>query len=188
VCARALACYRAGRPDLTDRILAEDLPPSEITGVGDDEALAPFPGPDEQWRLHHAAPGHPAQPAGAAPLVALAAGRDAIIALAQPAPHDAEPDAASLEPLAELARRLGGRLPGATVYLAGELAPAVRDQLVAAVEAAGARLVAGPGPGTDYYVRGEHCPVQTIARLERQGVRPWPEPGDHAVVSTLTMT
>jgi len=28
VCARALACYRAGRPDLTERILAEDLPPS----------------------------------------------------------------------------------------------------------------------------------------------------------------
>ena len=38
VFARALACYRAGRPDLAERILAEDLPPSEI--VDDDRAAA----------------------------------------------------------------------------------------------------------------------------------------------------
>src|SRR5262245_38043586 len=36
VFARALACYRAGRPDLMDRILAEDMPPSEIV---DDDRL-----------------------------------------------------------------------------------------------------------------------------------------------------
>lgn len=161
VCARALACYRAGRPDLTDRILAEDLPPSEIT---DDESLKPFPGPDERWMLQNAQPGRPA-------LAALASGRDAIIALAQPAPHDAEPDTATIEPLAAVVRRLGRGLPGSTVYLAGEFTQMNRDKIAAAVEAAGARLVAGPLPGTDYYVRGDGCLVQTIAQLERQGAR-----------------
>jgi hypothetical protein len=161
VCARALACYRAGRPDLTDRILAEDLPPSAITG---DDALAPFPGPDEQWLIQNAPGGRPA-------LAALVGGRDAIVALAQPAPHDAEPDPATIEPLAAVVRRLGRGLSGATVYLAGELDRARRDQLVAAIEAAGARLVAGPVPGTDYYVHGDACPVQTVAQLERQGAR-----------------
>jgi len=159
-CARALACYRAGRPDLTDRILAEDLPPSEITG---DEAPVPFPGPDEQWRIR----GGEASLA----LVALAEGRDAIIALAQPAPHDAEPDSPTIEPVLAVERRLARGLAGATVYLAGELKAARRDQLVAAVAAAGARLVAGPLPDTDYYVLGDACPVQTIAQLERQGAR-----------------
>jgi len=159
VCARAIASYRAGRPDLTDRILADDLPPSEITGS---DALAPFPGPDEQWMIRTAGAARPA-------LAALAGGRDAIVALAQPAPHDAEPDTASLEPLAAVARRLGDDLRGATVYLAGEIAD--RDRRVAAIEAAGARLVAGPIPGTDYYVCGARCPVATIAQLERQGTR-----------------
>jgi hypothetical protein len=161
VCARALACYRAGRPDLTERILAEDLPPSEIT---DDEALEPFPGPHERWMIERAPVDRPA-------LAALASGRDAIVALAQPAPHDAEPDTAAIEPLAAVDRRLGRGLAGSTVYLAGELEPERRDKLTAAIEAAGARLVAGPFPGTDYYVHGDRCPVQTIARLERQGVR-----------------
>lgn len=161
VCARALACYRAGRPDLTDRILAEDLPPSEIT---DDESLKPFPGPDERWMIERAAPGRPA-------LAALVGGRDAIVALAQPAPLDAEPDTASIEPLAAVVRRLGRGLPGSTVYLAGELRPMSRDRIVAAIEAAGARLVAGPFPGTDYYVHGDWCLVQTVAQLERQGAR-----------------
>ncbi len=41
----------------------------------------------------------------------------------------------------------------------------------AAGEAAGARLVAGPFPGTDYYIHGDVCLVQTIAQLERQGAR-----------------
>ena len=70
-----------------------------------------------------------------------------------------------------MARRLDRGLPGRAVYLAGELAPERRDRIAAAVEAAGARLVAGPFPGTDYYVRGDRCPVQTIAHLERHGVR-----------------
>jgi hypothetical protein len=161
VCARALACYRTGRPDLTDRILAEDLPPSEITG---DDALEPFPGPYEQWMIQNAAAARPA-------IAALAGGRDAIVALAQPAPHDAEPDPPTIEPLAAVVRRLGRGLPGKTVYLAGELTPQNRDKIIAAIEAAGARLVAGPFPGTDYYVHGDRCPVQTIAQLERQGAR-----------------
>lgn len=157
-CARALACYRAGRSDLTDRVLAEDLPPPAI--AGDDAAS--FPGPDEQWRIRSGAAG----PA----LAALAAGRDAIVALAQPAPHDAEPDAASFEPVLAVERRLRRGLARATVYLAGELKPARRDRLVAAIAAAGARLVVGPVPGTDYYVAGD-APAQAIAELERRGVR-----------------
>ena len=161
VCARALACYRAGRPDLTERILAEDLPPSEQT---DDESLKPFPGPHERWMVERAPDVRPA-------LAALVGGRDAIIALAQPAPHDAELDTPALEPLAAVVRRLGRGLPGSTVYLAGEFKRISRDKIVAAVEAAGARLVAGPFPGTDYYVHGDWCLVQTIAQLERQGAR-----------------
>jgi len=161
VCTRALACYRAGRPDLTDRILADDLPPPEIT---DDDVLAAFPGPHEQWLIRHAAAANPA-------IAALVGGREAIVSLAQPAPHDADPDAISVAPISAVVRRLGRGLRGATVYLAGELAPARRDKIAAAIEAAGARLVAGPAPGTDYYVRGDRCPVQLVARLERQGTR-----------------
>ncbi len=161
VCARALACYRAGRVDLTERILAEDLPPSEIT---DDESLKPFPGPHEQWLIARQPAEHPA-------ITALAAGREALVALAQPAPLDAEPDTASIEPLAAVVRRLGRGLPGSTVYLAGEFKHIQRDKVIAALEAAGARLVAGPFPGTDYYVHGDWCLVQTIAQLERQGAR-----------------
>jgi hypothetical protein len=159
-CARALACYRAGRPDLTDRILAEDRPPSAIT---DDEPPRPFPGLDEQWRIHRAV----ARPA----VVALAEGSGAIVAMAQPAAHDAEPDSPAFEPVVAVERRLSRRLAGATVYLAGELEPPRRDKLVTAIAAAGARLVAGPLPSTDFYVLGDACPVQTIAQLERQGAR-----------------
>ena len=61
--ARSRATARAA-PDLTERILAEDLPPSEITG---DDALAPFPGPHEQWLIEHAPGARPA-------LAALAGG------------------------------------------------------------------------------------------------------------------
>ncbi len=161
VLARALACYRAGRPDLTDRILAEDPPATEIV---DDKELPAFPGPHEQWLVEHAPTVRPA-------LVALAGGRSHVIALAQPAPSDAEPDTASLEPVAAVVRRLGRGLPGSTVYLAGEFKTMNRDAIAAAIEAAGARLVNGPFPGTDYYVHGDWCLVQTIAQLERQGAR-----------------
>jgi len=161
VCARALACYRAGRPDLTDHILVEDLPPPAITG-GD--ALGSFPGPDERWVIQHAPGARPA-------IEALVSGRDAIVALAQPAPHDAEPDSPTIEPVAAVVRRLDRGLWGKTVYLAGEFAPASRDKIAGAIEAAGARLVAGPLPGTDYYVLGGACPVPAIAQLERQGAR-----------------
>jgi NAD-dependent DNA ligase len=77
----------------------------------------------------------------------------------------------SVAPIGAVVRRLGRGLRGATVYLAGELAPPRRDNIAAAIEAAGARLVAGPAPGTDYYVRGDRCPVQLVARLEREGMR-----------------
>jgi hypothetical protein len=161
VCARALACYRAGRPDLTKRILAEDLPPSEIV---DDTVLPPFPGPHEKWLIENAPATRPA-------IVALASGMDAVTGLAKGAPYDAEPDTASIEPIGAVVRRLGRGLPGSTVYLAGEFKYLDKGKISAAVEAAGARLVNGPFPGTDYYVHGDWCLVQTIAQLERQGAR-----------------
>lgn len=161
VCARALACYRAGRPDLAKRILAEDLPPSEII---DDTSLPPFPGPHEKWLIEHAPGARPA-------IAALAGGLESVIALAHAAPHDAEPDSTSIEPIRAVVRRLGRGLPGSTVYLAGEFKYMDKDKITAAVEAAGARLVNGPFPGTDYYVHGDWCLVQTIAQLERQGAR-----------------
>ncbi|MEO8552960.1 MAG: hypothetical protein ABI678_23470, partial [Kofleriaceae bacterium] len=159
VFARALACYRAGRPDLTERILAEDLPPSEVV---DDTALPPFPGPHEQWLIEH----------GHAPAVAaLVAGLHGLIEVAKPAPFDAEADAPTIEPTDAVVRRLGRGLPGSTVYLAGEFKYLDKSKIAAAVEKAGARLVNGPFPGTDYYVHGDWCAVQTIAQLERQGAR-----------------
>lgn len=161
VCARALACYRAGRPDLTIRILAEDMPPSEITA---DSGLPPFPGPNEQWLIEHAAAQHPA-------VAALAGGLPGVLALARPAPDDAEPDLPSIDATFAVVRRLGRGLPGSTVYLAGEFKYMNKDAIAKAVEAAGARLVNGPFPGTDYYVHGDWCLVQTIAQLERQGAR-----------------
>jgi hypothetical protein len=161
VCARALACYRAGRPDLMERILAEDPPPSEIV---DDDKLPAFPGPHEQWLIERAPDARPA-------VRALAGGRDAVLGLAKPAPMDSEHDTPSLEPIAAVVRRLGRGLPGSTVYLAGEFKYLDKGKITAAVEAAGARLVNGPFPGTDYYVHGDWCLVQTIAQLERQGAR-----------------
>jgi hypothetical protein len=161
VAARALATYRAARPDLTARILDEDLPPSEIT---DDEALAPFPGPHERWMLERAPHARPAY-------AALANGLPGLLALAQPSPLDAEPDRPTLEPMSAVVRRLGRGLPGSTVYLAGEFKHLDKDKITAGILKAGARLVAGPFPGTDYYVHGDWCLVETIAQLERQGAR-----------------
>lgn len=160
VCARALACYRAGRADLTERVLVEDLPPAEVAG----DEPARFPGPHEQWLIDHAADTAPAA-------VALARGKAGVLALAQPAPHDAEADTPSLAPIAAVERRLGRALRGATVYLAGEFTTLDARSIRIALEKAGARLVGGPFPGTDYYVHGDTCAVQTIAQLERQGTR-----------------
>lgn len=161
VFARALACYRAGRPDLMDRILAEDLPPSEIV---DEQSLPAFPGPHEQWLIERAPHARPA-------IAALAKGRDAILAIAKGAPYDAEPDTPAIDAIGTVVRRLGRGLRGSTVYLAGEFKYVDKGALAKAVEAAGARLVNGPFPGTDYYVHGDWCLVQTIAQLERQGAR-----------------
>jgi hypothetical protein len=161
VVARALACFRAGRPDLSERILAEDLPPAEIV---DDDALPAFPGPHEKWLAENAPGSRPA-------VDALTKGRAAVLALAKAAPYDAEADTASIEALVPVVRRLGRGLKGSTVYLAGEFKYLDKGKIAKAVEAAGARLVNGPFPGTDYYVHGDWCLVQTIAQLERQGAR-----------------
>jgi len=160
VAARALACYRAGRADLTERILVEDLPPPEIAG----DELGAFPGPHENWMIEHAPAARPA-------ITALAGGRDMLVKLARTAPHDAEADTPSIEAIAAVVRRLGRGLKGSTVYLAGEFKRMNKDAVAAAVVKAGARLVGGPFPGTDYYVHGDWCLVQTIAQLERQGTR-----------------
>jgi hypothetical protein len=164
-CARALACFRAGRPDLTARVLADDLPPAEGTGTDHLE----FPGDHERWLVDAGL----ASPA----LAALAAGHAAIVALAQPAAHDAEPDVASLEALTRLARRLGSfGIAGAIVYVARELPD--REAVVAAIAGAGARVVAGPLPGIDFYVVGD-APAEVIVRLERMGARRF-APGEGA--------
>ncbi|HEY5944748.1 MAG TPA: hypothetical protein VIV40_04625, partial [Kofleriaceae bacterium] len=147
VFARALACYRAGRPDLMDRILAEDLPPAELVN---DDSLPAFPGPHEVWMIERAPHVRPA-------IAALAKGREAVLALARSAPYDAEPDTPTIDPINAVVRRLGRGLPGSTVYLAGEFKYLDKGKLAQAVEAAGARLVNGPFPGTDYYVHGDWC-------------------------------
>ncbi len=165
-CARALACYRAGRPDLTELVLAEDLPPAELT---DDERANPFPGPDETWRVEHAAPSEHRAIRDVA-IAALAGGREAVIALAHPAHHDAEPDATSLDGVGAVARRLRRDLRGAAVYIAGELKAPERIAALAALERAGARVVAGPSPGTELYFAID-CPPHVIAELERRGLR-----------------
>ena len=94
-----------------------------------------------------------------------------MITSAKPAPFDAEADTPSIEATDAVVRRLGRGLPGSTVYLAGEFKYLDKSKIAAAVEKAGARLVNGPFPGTDYYVHGDWCAVQTIAQLERQGAR-----------------
>ena len=127
-------------------------------------SLPPFPGPHEQWLVEHAPGARPA-------IAALARGRRRCSRSRKRAPHDAEADAPSIEPVAPVVRRLGRGLPGSTVYLAGEFKYVDKGKIAAAVEAAGARLVNGPFPGTDYYVHGDWCLVQTIAQLERQGAR-----------------
>ncbi|CAN5890850.1 hypothetical protein BH11MYX2_BH11MYX2_09210 [soil metagenome] len=161
VCARVLASYRAGRPDLAQRILAEDMPASEIT---DNAELPPFPGPHETWMIANAPTARPA-------LAALASGMDAVLALSEPGPLDGEPDRATLEPVAAVVRRLGRGFPGSTAYIAGVFQVRDRALIERSVVAAGARLVAGPFPGTDYYVFGDVVPVQIVAQLERQGAR-----------------
>jgi hypothetical protein len=158
-CARALACYRAGRLDLTERILVEDLPPAEIV----DGALPEFPGPHERWLRENGA--------ASTALAALMAGRAAVLALAKPAADDAEADTPSIASTVAVVRRLGRGLPGSTVYLAGEFEQRDKEAIASAVIAAGARIVNGPFPGTDYYVHGDTCLVQTVAQLERQGTR-----------------
>jgi hypothetical protein len=160
VAARAIACYRAGRADLAQRIVVEDVPPPEPTG----EELATFPGPHEQWLAEKA-------PGARIAVTALAGGAATLARLAKPAPHDADPDAASIDAIQRVARRLARGLPGATVYLAGDFKRGTRANIEDAIVKAGGRVVGGPFPGTDYYMLGERCPAQLIAELERRGTR-----------------
>ncbi len=161
VYARALASYRAGRADLARRVLADDPPAAALVA---DDAAPTFPGPNEQWLVAHAADSRPA-------LVALAGGLDVIAANGKPAPFDAEPDVTSFEAFAALARRVDRSLAGATVYVAGELEYMAKRALADRIAKAGARLVGGPFPGTDFYIRAKSAPAALIAELERHGAR-----------------
>ena len=166
--AHARAGVRAGPGVLPRRAARSDRPDprrgSAAVGAHRRRAAAPFPGPDERWLIERAAAARPA-------IAALAGGAEAIAALAQPAPHDAEPDAPTIEPVLAVERRLGRGLAGRDRGPRRRAPGGAPRQLAAAVAAAGARLVAGPLPGTDYYVLGDWCLAQTIAQLERQGAR-----------------
>jgi len=159
-CARVLACHRAGRPDLAARLLAEDPPP---TAVADDETLGGFPGADERWLAEHAPELRPS-------ITALILGRDGVLALAHAADPDAEPDRASLVPMAAVEHRLDRSLRGKLVCVVGELKATERAELTAIIERIGAHVVAGPVPGTDFYIAGEHA-ARAVAQLERLGAR-----------------
>jgi hypothetical protein len=159
--ARVLALHRIGRPDLARRVMAEELPPAELVSL---DVLPDFPGASEKWLLEH----HP----GVDPATtALVSGEDAVIALARPAPEDAEPDSHSFETALALERWLARPIDGATVYLAGNFPGDSKDRHAAAILERGGRLVDGPFPGTHYYVMGLTCPVTIVAQLERQGTR-----------------
>lgn len=94
VVARCLACYRAGRPDLAQRILDHDVPaPAPVGGE-----MQAFPGPHERWLVEHTPETQPA-------LAALMAGLPGVIGHAKPAPFDGDPDSSLLAPVAELAQQ-----------------------------------------------------------------------------------
>lgn len=99
--ARSLGCYRAGRPDVAQRILEEDLPPPAIV---DDESSSSYPGPHERWLIERAPEVQPA-------VVAVAAGLSGVLARAEPAPFDGEPDASRLAALDAIAQRAARPLP-----------------------------------------------------------------------------
>jgi len=96
VVARSLGCYRAGRPDLAQRILEMDLPPPVAV---DDEPARSFPGPHERWLIERVPEEQPA-------VTALVAGLPGVLAHAKPAPFESEPDTFLLAPLDAIARRL----------------------------------------------------------------------------------
>ena len=159
--ARILGLVRAGRPDLAKRMLAEELPPGAVTSL---DALPTFPGLDEKWMVEHHRDLDPAT-------TALVEGMDAILALAEPAPKDAEADSFSFETIGTLERWLARPIDGATLYLAGDFPGDTKKAHADAIEARGGRLVDGPFPGTHYYVMGLTCLVTTVAQLERQATR-----------------
>jgi hypothetical protein len=98
VVARALACYRAGRPDLSERLIREDLLSPQTV---DDSAQSAFPGPHELWMQKHAPALWPAA-------TALVDGLVAIVALAKQAPFDGESDRSDLVAIAAIEQRLCG--------------------------------------------------------------------------------
>jgi hypothetical protein len=159
-CARVLAAYRAGRPDLADRVLVSDPPPAER--VGDDPHA--FVGPNERWFAERA-------PAARFAVTALVAGRDAVVSLARPAASDAEPDLASLESITALARRLDRVLVGANVGVIGELTPDERGAVAAALHAAGADLIDSATANLDFFIEGKGASASAIAYAERGGAR-----------------
>ena len=167
VAGEALALFLAGRPDLTGRALAFDVPRAEPL-VGVDGAPA-FPGPDEQWRVAHEPSRWPA-------LTALVAGLPALLECRTAAPPDAQPDTFDPAVLTSYEERLRDDLAGATVCLLGSLTD--RSLVESELAARGARIVSAPFAGTHFYVAARDAEPQIVARLEQHGARrlPWPLP------------
>ena len=162
--ARVLACYRAGRADLAERVLADDPPPAEVVEDASCRAILPVSRPNEQWLVAHAPDARPA-------LVALAGGLGAIAANAKPAPFDAEPDATSLEPFAALPRAARSRSSRARPCTSPASSSTWRRAALADASRRPARgSSARPFPGTDYYVRGARARRRS-SQLERHGAR-----------------
>jgi hypothetical protein len=167
--ARALACFLAGRPDLTRRLLEHDPPRVEVlvdswSGRGDPalQALPGFPGTDEAWWLAH-------EPEARPELVAWQGGVDGLVAACRGEPaQGAEPDRVDLGVFAGIERRVKRELAGATVCLVGEFED--RAGTEERLASRGARLVDGPFAGVDFYCF-ELAPCSVIAKLERLGAR-----------------
>ncbi len=166
-CARALACYRVGRPDLCARVLAEDRPPPELTDEvldGAGSASARFPGPNERWLAENDPRLDPA-------LAALVAGDDAVVRLARACPLEADADVPDRDGIAAVVARLARSLRDTTVFIAGELARATQTRVLATLRDAGATRVAAPIPGTEFFIVGSGVSAETIAELEARGIR-----------------
>jgi hypothetical protein len=91
--------------------------------------------------------------------------------LAKAAPYEAEPERRRSIRLAGSRAPARSRLAGLDGVSRRRVQVLDKGKISAGRRGGGARLVNGPFPGTDYYVHGDWCLVQTIAQLERQGAR-----------------
>ena len=158
----ALALFLAGRADLATRAIEYAEPTAEpVVGV---EAAPAFPGLVERDRIDTQHPDAPALRA----LVSHSI--EPLFGALRAAPSNAEPDHFDLALIERYASAVSlGELRNATVYLAGR----VENETIvrAALEAAGAMLVAGPFGKTAFYVRGAGVDDAVVARLATRGAQ-----------------